>query len=409
MAKQAAKTIYLNPIEMKEFIGHMVKNNRYLQNKGKNPITVNIVGEAGIGKTSVVKQIAQEENLQIVKINLAEIEELSDLVGFPIRQFQVCKAETIVGTSITKEETTCIWIDEHAVDSYVAQGFSFTGEKRMSYCPPEWIAGKGEGGILLLDDAFRADPRFLQATMTLIDTQEYISWKLPKDWHIILTNNPSDGDYMVNEIDPAMQTRFISVNAIFDKDAWAKWAEFNQLDERCINFVLLHPELTQDQKKVNARNMTLFFNAISSIQDFNTAESLVLIQKIGEGSVGIEFTSLFVSFINNRLDKLLTPEQIYSNKWAWVEPQLRSVIGKDDKYRADIASTIAQRFVNYSLYFAEKNAVKDDMIDRIKEVSKSGAFTTDLVYKLVRDLFNGNKAKFKKMTLDADLTKIVIL
>ena len=107
--------------------------------------------------------------------------------------------------------------------------------------------------------------------------------------------------------------------------------------------------------------------------------------------------------------KLLTPEQIYSNKWAWVEPQLKGVIGKDDKYRADIASTIAQRFVNYSLYFAEKNAVKDDMIDRIKEVSKSGAFTTDLVYKLVRDLFNGNKAKFKKMTLDADLTKIVIL
>jgi MoxR-like ATPase len=78
------------------------------------------------------------------------------------------------------------WVDELAVAEYLKNGYKMTGKNRMSYCAPEWIADKKEGGILLLDDFNRADQRFLQATMELIDRQSYISWSLPKDWHIIL-------------------------------------------------------------------------------------------------------------------------------------------------------------------------------------------------------------------------------
>ena len=86
----------------------------------------------------------------------------------------------------------------------------------MSYSPPEWISGKEDGGILLLDDWNRADIRFIQAVMELVDRQEYISWKLPKNWHIILTANPDNGDYLVSSIDNAQKTRFISTILQFD-------------------------------------------------------------------------------------------------------------------------------------------------------------------------------------------------
>ena len=56
-----------------------------------------------------------------------------------------------------------------------------TGKNRMSYCAPEWISDKKEGGILLLDDWNRADMRFIQAVMELVDRQQYISWSLPTD------------------------------------------------------------------------------------------------------------------------------------------------------------------------------------------------------------------------------------
>jgi hypothetical protein len=42
------------------------------------------------------------------------------------------------------------------VNEYVKRGYDFTGNKRMSYCPPEWIADKQGGGFLILDDWNRA-------------------------------------------------------------------------------------------------------------------------------------------------------------------------------------------------------------------------------------------------------------
>jgi len=169
-----AKGTALNTKELKKLLKHVVNNNKFLQEQGKTPLAICVEGEAGIGKTSSIEQFANELDMQFVKLNLAQIEEISDLVGFPIRQFQLCKEEE------------CLWIDEPAVEEFQHQGYKFTGNKRMAYCAPEWIAGKGENGILILDDFTRADQRFLQACMELIDRQSYISWKLPKGWTIIL-------------------------------------------------------------------------------------------------------------------------------------------------------------------------------------------------------------------------------
>ena len=217
-SKPTTQRISLNINEAKDFLRHIVNNNRYLQENNKPPVAVEIVGDSGIGKTSSIVQLKDELGFNFVKLNLAQIEELGDLVGFPIRQFEM------------ENKTEKNWIDEHAVEDYHKRGYSTTGLNRMSYCPPEWIAGKDQGGVLLLDDWNRADIRFIQAVMELIDRQEYISWKLPKDWHIILTSNPDNGEYLVNSIDNAQRTRFITVDLKFDIKCWCVWAEENQID-----------------------------------------------------------------------------------------------------------------------------------------------------------------------------------
>jgi len=322
--------VSVNVNELKEFLTHIINNNRYLQENGKPSVSIEVVGESGIGKTSSIIQLANELDLHFVKLNLAQIEEIGDLVGFPIRQFEV---------EINNEKT---WVDEHAFDEYLKLGYKSTGQNRMSYCPPEWIANKEKGGILLLDDWNRADVRFIQAIMELIDRQQYVSWSLPKDWHIILTDNPDNGDYLVNSIDNAQKTRFISVNLKFDIDCWGKWAEENEMDGRCINFILMHPELVT--KEVNSRSVSMFFNSISSLKSFD--ESLPLIQMIGEGSVGSEFSTMFTMFINNKLDRMITPENILTQDEKYVMNTLKGLVGKEDKYRADIASTLSTRLAN---------------------------------------------------------------
>jgi hypothetical protein len=395
MAKQKTKhaEVSLNIKEAKQFLKHIINNNRYLQAQGKPPVAVEVVGDSGIGKTSTILQLAKETNLNFVKLNLAQIEELGDLVGFPIRQFEVCKTDN-----------DCLWIDEHAVEEYTKQGYKFTGLNRMSYCPPEWISGKTNGGILLLDDWNRADVRFIQAVMELIDRQQYISWELPKDWHIILTSNPDNGDYLVNSIDSAQKTRFISVNLKFDINCWSEWAEDATIDNRCINFLLKHPELVSTN--TNSRSITTFFNSISSINSFDN--ELGLIQMVGEGSVGPEFTTMFTMFINNKLDKIISPETIMTHESEeYVLNTLKGVIGKDDKYRADLASILTTRITNFSSFYAKNNKVEKAYIDRLAFLMNEDVFAVDLKYKMVKNIYNNNTSAYKSLMLNKTLIKFL--
>ena len=98
----------------------------------------------------------------------------------------------------------------------------------------------------------------------------------------------------------------------------------------------MHPELVT--QKVNPRSITTFFNAISSIEKFE--EQLPMIQMVGEGSVGLDFSSMFTMFINNKLDRIISPEDIMTKDTKYVFSSLKSMIGEDDEFRADISSVI---------------------------------------------------------------------
>jgi len=386
-------TVQLNAEELKGFIKHMVNNNQHIQAQGKVPVAINIEGDAGLGKTSTILQLGKELGMDVVKLNLSQIEELGDLVGFPVKEFLV-----------KNQEGKQRWITEAQVNGALKAGYT-VADKRMSHAAPEWIQGKGEGGFLILDDYTRADHRFMQATMEILDRQEYVSWKLPKNWHVILTSNPDNGDYNVTSLDVAQKTRFISVEMKYDVAVWAKWAESAGIDGRCINFMLMHPELVT--QRVNPRSITTFFNAISSIPKFE--EQLPLIQMIGEGSVGADFSSMFTMFINNKLDKIISPEDILTKDEAYVKGAILSSVGQGDDFRADLSSVIATRVINYALTVADKGGVPQPMIDRLaKLTTEFDGFTNDLRYYMVKEIVNGNKVKFAKLMQDTNVVKMAI-
>jgi len=386
-------TVQLNVDELKGFIRHMVKNNQHIQSEGKVPVAINIEGDAGLGKTSAILQLGKELNMEVVKLNLSQIEELGDLVGFPVKEFLV-----------KNQEGKQRWITEAQVPAAMKAGYT-VADKRMSHAAPEWIQGKGEGGFLILDDYTRADHRFMQATMEILDRQEYVSWKLPKNWHVILTTNPDNGDYNVTSLDVAQKTRFISVEMKYDVQVWAKWAEKANIDGRCINFMLMHPELVT--QRVNPRSITTFFNGISSIPKFE--DELPLVQMIGEGSVGTDFSSMFTMFINNKLDKMISPEDLLTKDEAYVKGALLTSVGQGDDFRADLASVIATRVINYALTTAEKGSVPKAMIDRLAKVTTEfDGFTNDLRYYMVKEIVNGNKVKFSALMADTAVVKMAI-
>jgi len=401
MSKQQAastdqKKIYLNAEELKDFVSYILDNNKFLISKGIVPLCVNIEGEAGIGKTSSVIELMAEKEMPIIRRNLAELEDLSDLVGYPYKEHEMVNE---------KDPADIKWVSESSIPYHLSIGYKITGRKEMGHAEPEWIQGQDKPVCLLLDDYTRASERFIQACMTLIETQRYNNWSLPKGSIIILTTNPDNGNYSVASMDVAQKTRMLNVGFKFDVDVWAKWAEKQGIDGRSINFMLLHPEIIKGE--VNARNSTMFFNAISSLPDFGDKEALVRIQMVGEGCVGHEFTTMFTLFINNKLDKLLSPKEILLNpNENYIISELRSCIGQGDKYRADIASTLASRVINFAVMYAETNPIDVTFEKRIMRLTATAdPFQRDLAYLIIKKLLAGNPKKFARLMTDASMVK----
>lgn len=408
--------------EVKPIIKYIINNNKELQEKGQLPIAVNICGEAGIGKTSIIEQIAQEINANFVKLNLSQISEPSDLVGWPIKEHYVCR--TIPDDPNNPDglvNSECRWITAELIEAYAKAGWEITDETRMGYAIPVWLKGLDESRptIFLLDDFSRATPAILQAVMEITCRQEYISWKLPPNSSVILSTNPDNGDYSVSSFDEAQATRFVTFNVKFAADGWAKWAEYQNIDGRAINFLLAyHHELmdksVSKQSKINARNFTMFSNIISGIKDWSKPENLALILQIASGCFLDEddiVGGLFTTFIANKLDKLLSPEDLIHKDWNYVKGVLEKQLYDGDKYRADIASVVTTRFVNYSLMYFSKTGSKTDLItDRIINLIENEKLllTEDLIFSLVKTLNKKYPGRCNKLLLNPKLAKKLI-
>ena len=319
MANQVQNQITLD--EFKETLEYLIKNNKALVDSGDKPIAFGIEGSAGLGKTSMLEQIANDLNYGYIRLNLAELEEVSDLTGFPIKQYKTRDGK---------------WIPADLVHKYCDEDY-FTGESRMSYAAPEWLPDPNsddkEGWILALDDYTRANSLFMQATMELIQNGKYISWNLPKYTTILLSSNPDDGMYAVTSLDPAQRSRFINFPVKFDIDAWARWAENQQLDGRVINFGISYShelfEKENQLKTINPRSYTMFANAISGLANWGSPDSLAMILNISKGCFNDPDNivgSLFTTFIANKLDQLVSPKDMLLEKWETIYPKIKKAV-----------------------------------------------------------------------------------
>lgn len=71
----------LNEMTIGEFtdvLNYLLDNNKQLTENGLTPIAIGIEGESGIGKTSIIQQVAEKRGMTLCKLNLAQLEEVGD-------------------------------------------------------------------------------------------------------------------------------------------------------------------------------------------------------------------------------------------------------------------------------------------------------------------------------------------
>ena len=408
----------MNEITLKEFaqiFKFIIENNRTLEDSGRHPISVAAEGACGLGKTTAIQELANEIGATFVKINLSELEEVSDLTGFPIKEYEV---------EIEGERK---WVPADLVNMYTCDSnASFTGNSRMGYATPAWLPREDneKGTILLIDDYTRANSLFMQACMELINTGKYISWKLPKYTNIVLTTNPDNGGYSVTGLDSAQKSRFCSFSIKFNIDSFAEWAERFNMDDRAINFALYYnnelfdPNHPNHLDTINPRSYTTFTNIISGIENWDKPESLALILNISKGCfhdpnnvVG----SLFTSFIANKLDKLVTPEDMLMKKWDTVKEDIEKCVYEKEDYHPEIAAVLNTRLLNYSVNYLNDGNKADvvcnrllDLIDNSNSSTDKHLFSEDLIFSIIKTIVAKFPAKTNKLLLNPAVRKKIL-
>lgn len=400
----------INITEAKKILNYIIDNNKQLAEEGKKLNAIAFEGTAGIAKTSMVEQVAKERGMTFVKLNLSMVEETGDITGYPLKEYHMCDPSG-----------KCQWISVDLIESYLNSGWTMEGQAyRMSYAIPRWVPREENpaGTILLLDDFSRTIPMLLQAVMELIDKQEYISWKLPKGTTVVLTGNVDDGSFNVNSLDDAFKTRYINFEVGFETSVWARWAEENKVRSEGINFALAYPEIFKKEnnvQKVNARSFTAFINAISGIKDWSKPDNLAFILQIAQGCFINDDTnvvgSLFTTFIANKLDKLMDPESMLLKGWETVKKELEDQIYDGTKYRADIASILSTRFLNYTLlYFGTKGSKTDVAQKRILEFIENDKMllSEDLIFNLIKTLNKNFPERCNKLLMNPKVLKQIL-
>ena len=365
-------------------------------------------------KTALVEEVAEQRGMTFCKINLSQLEEVGDLCGMPIK-------EVLLQWKTKTGESKTMWWPESNL-SRVPQGVTITSQMRTSYASPSWLPKEDNpnGCIVLLDDYTRATPLFMQATMELINTAQYVGWKLPSNTTIVLTTNPDDSEYSVSQLDNAQKTRFVNFNLKLNVNDWASWAEFNNIDSRAINFCLLYSEEIFKKhnhvQTINPRAYTTFCKAISGIKDWNEDTSLALILNISKGCflndkdnvVG----NLFTTFIAQKLDRLVSPKDMLMQKWETVEPKIHDCVYDGERFKTEIASILAIRLLNYILFYFSQSGSKQDVVqDRLLEFidNHRKLFSDDLLFHIIKTVIGKYPSKTTKLLINSKIRSKVII
>ncbi len=120
--------------EVKPIIKYIIENNKKLQERGSRPIAVNLCGSCGIGKTSMIEQVAEELGCNMIKLSLAQLTDPAELCGWPIKEHYICYHD-----DEHPENDECKWITGELIEGYARAGWKLTEETRMGYAIPAWL------------------------------------------------------------------------------------------------------------------------------------------------------------------------------------------------------------------------------------------------------------------------------
>lgn len=311
----------VSPSKAKAWVKRNIESNIARQRSGLPRCTLNVWGLPGTSKTSIIKQLSsekilfngEEKNIKVVDIPLAQIEEMGDVLGFPVEEVEVLLEVVEPSSRESVQSRTWIKAVDSIIGQYLKDGWSLTGNKRTTYAPPDWVPVESCPGVILFDDGNRASQRIMKGLMQLIQDYRTISWSIPAGWTICFTGNPDNRHNQVTSMDTAQLTRMKHITLEYNAREWATWAEGAGVDERGINFVLKYPEMMVGKERTNPRSLTEFFYSLKNYSNLSDKLQCDECMLEAYSSLDEETVTVLMKFLTCDVENVISPELILND------------------------------------------------------------------------------------------------
>jgi len=230
---------------------------KVVQNLCEQKVPTFLWGAPGIGKSSIIKQIAKERGLGFIDLRLSLMDP-TDLKGIPFYD---------------KELHSALW------------------------APPAFLPREGEG-ILFLDELNSAAPAVQASAYQLILDRAVGEYTLPEGWSIVAAGNRESDRGVTYKMPAPLANRFVHFEMDVNLDDWRLWAYKEGLDTRILAYIAYKNEdLFTFDPKGNSKSFATprSWEYVDKILK-SSIESTLLLESIS-GAIGQEVAVRFLSFV----------------------------------------------------------------------------------------------------------------
>jgi len=355
--------------KIKDIIKNDIKNTLNAWNKGRQVERqcFHIIGPAGVGKTQICYQIANELTKEL-NINFDII-----MVKAPV----LSRDDFIIPFPVVNDGET----------SFKMLYSDFVPKDKHSY------------GLFVIDEFSRGDHSLQQLLWQVQNEYSIHRYHFPQGWFVISIDNPDDQEYSMDTLeDAAGLRRQLHIYSEVSVPDFLKYAIENDFHPSVIEFIQAHPDYLYDFKaqKVGSvysnpasweklsHHMWKFEMNGGIRSHYNDIESLA------SGLLNISKTRMFIEFIRDQKD--IAPKDVFLN-FDKVKPQIMKLINDNNN------SKLGELMIGFCTYLTtSRPEYTDKELNNIASFLSIMPIDTAAIFVSKIDSFGRSTDEFKYIT-----------
>jgi MoxR-like ATPase len=270
-----------------------------------------LIGESGIGKTSLVNKLCSKNGFYCIVIDGNLLKE-GEIGGLPtIEEYRAKEGDNYI---IKKRTVYAVHKKLQEIDEV------------LNTEPDRTI-------LLFIDEINRCEHSVQQELMNIILNREINGYRLPDSVKVAAAANPSskydkyrESEYQVVDMDPAQEDRFVWIEMNSDPKAWIIWGmektklyqgklETN-VHKDILEFISTFPDYldtpnSQEMIKATPRSWERVSDAYRIYINKREKISEKIFYNVVKGNVGPSIAQEFCNYIEDNIQPLLTPQDIF--------------------------------------------------------------------------------------------------